>query len=101
MVGIQSATAEIRRGKTKKKERRRRKKKTTGRKNNGLPYYITKQLNKTTSNWTRFVTLCVSWHANYSTLYAVLLTYTIRTLYKYIDKYQLSLTNPHEALHER
>jgi len=46
MVDIQSATAEIRRGKTKKEEeeRRRRKKKkkeeTTGRKYNGLPYYI-------------------------------------------------------------
>jgi len=38
MVEIQSAAAEIRRG---KKERRRRKKtETTGQKYNGLPYYI-------------------------------------------------------------
>jgi len=39
MVDIQSATAEIRRGK-KKKEEERKKKETTGRKYNGLPYYI-------------------------------------------------------------
>jgi len=40
MVDVQSAAAEIRRGK--KKERRRRKKKieTTGQKYNGQPYYI-------------------------------------------------------------
>jgi len=39
MVDIQSAAAEIRRGK--KEERRRRKEiKTTGQKYNGLPYYI-------------------------------------------------------------
>jgi len=39
MVDIQSAAAEIRRG---KKERRRRRKKieTKGQKYNGLPYYI-------------------------------------------------------------
>jgi len=37
MVDIQSATAEIRRG---KKERRKKKKETTGQKYNGLPYYI-------------------------------------------------------------
>jgi len=37
MVDIQSAAAEIRRG---KKERRRKKIKTTGQKYNGLPYYI-------------------------------------------------------------
>jgi len=36
MVDIQSAAAEIRRGKT----RRRRKIETTGQKYNGLPYYI-------------------------------------------------------------
>jgi len=35
MVDIQSATAEIRRGK-----KERRKKETTGQKYNGLPYYI-------------------------------------------------------------
>jgi len=35
MVNIQSATAEIRRGK-----KRRKKKKETGWKYNGLPYYI-------------------------------------------------------------
>jgi len=41
MVDIQSATAEIRRGK-KNKERRKKKKEeeTTGQKYNGLPYYI-------------------------------------------------------------
>jgi len=41
MVDIQSATAEIRRGR-KKKERRKKKKEeeTTGQKYNGLPYYI-------------------------------------------------------------
>jgi len=37
MVDIQSATAEIRRGK--KKEERKKKKETTGRKYNGMPYY--------------------------------------------------------------
>jgi len=37
MVDIQSAAAEIRRG---KKEERRRKIETTGQKYNGLPYYI-------------------------------------------------------------
>jgi len=36
MVDIQSATAEIRRGKKKKKEEDE----TTGQKYNGLPYYI-------------------------------------------------------------
>jgi len=40
MVDIQSAAAEIRRG---KKERRRRKIETTGQKYNGLPYYIGKR----------------------------------------------------------
>jgi len=39
MADIQSATAEIRRGK-KEEERRRKKKETTGQKYNGLPYYI-------------------------------------------------------------
>jgi len=38
MVDIQSAAAEIRRGK--KEERRRRKIEITGQKYNGLPYYI-------------------------------------------------------------
>jgi len=38
MVDIQSAAAEIRRGKKKKK--RRKKIETTGQKYNGLPYYI-------------------------------------------------------------
>jgi len=38
MVDIQSAAAEIRRGK--KEERRRKKIETTGQKYNGLPYYI-------------------------------------------------------------
>jgi len=37
MADIQSAMAEIRRG---KKEERRRKKETTGQKYNSLPYYI-------------------------------------------------------------
>jgi len=37
MVDIQSATAEITRG---KKGRRRKKKETTGQKYNGMPYYI-------------------------------------------------------------
>jgi len=37
MVDIQSAAAEIRRG---KKKRRRKKKEITGQKYNGLPYYI-------------------------------------------------------------
>jgi len=37
MADIQSAMAEIRRG---KKEERKKKKKTTGQKYNGLPYYI-------------------------------------------------------------
>jgi len=37
MADIQSATAEIRRG---KKEERKKKKETTGQKYNGLPYYI-------------------------------------------------------------
>jgi len=37
MVDIQSAAAEIRRG---KKERRRKKIEMTGQKYNGLPYYI-------------------------------------------------------------
>jgi len=37
MVDIQSAAAEISRG---KKKDRRRKKETTGQKYNGLPYYI-------------------------------------------------------------
>jgi len=37
MVDIQSATADIRRG---KKEERRKKKEITGQKYNGLPYYI-------------------------------------------------------------
>jgi len=39
MVDIQSAAAEIRRGK-KKRRRRRKKKEITGQKYNGLPYYI-------------------------------------------------------------
>jgi len=39
MADIQSATADIRRGK-KEEERRRKKKETTGQKYNGLPYYI-------------------------------------------------------------
>jgi len=39
MVDIQSATAEIRRGK-KKEEEEERKKQTTGPKYNGLPYSI-------------------------------------------------------------
>jgi len=39
MVDIQSAAAEIRRGK-KKKERKKKKIETTGQKYNGLPYYI-------------------------------------------------------------
>jgi len=39
MVDIQSAAAEMRRGKKRKKERRR-KIETTGQKYNGLPYYI-------------------------------------------------------------
>jgi len=38
MVDIQSATAEIRRGK--KKERRKKEEETTGQKYNGLPYSI-------------------------------------------------------------
>jgi len=38
MVDIQSATAEIRRGKEKKEERK--KEETRGQKYNGLPYYI-------------------------------------------------------------
>jgi len=38
MVDIQSATAEIRRGK--KEERRKKEEETTGQKYNGLPYYI-------------------------------------------------------------
>jgi len=38
MVDIQSATAEIRRGK--KKEERKKIKETTGQKYNGLPYFI-------------------------------------------------------------
>jgi len=38
MVDIQSAAAEIRRGKKKKEERK--KIETTGQKYNGLPYYI-------------------------------------------------------------
>jgi len=37
MADIQSAMAEIRRG---KKEERKKKKETTGQKYNGLPYYI-------------------------------------------------------------
>jgi len=40
MVDIQSAVAEIRRGKTRKKKKERRKIETTGQKYNGLPYYI-------------------------------------------------------------
>jgi len=40
MVDIQSATAEIRRGKKKKEERRRKKNRRTGWKYNGLPYTI-------------------------------------------------------------
>jgi len=39
MADIQSATAEIRRGK-KKEERRKKKIEITGQKYNGLPYYI-------------------------------------------------------------
>jgi len=38
MVDIQSAAAEIRRGK--KEEEERKKEETTGQKYNGLPYYI-------------------------------------------------------------
>jgi len=37
MIDIQSATAEIRRGKRKKKEKEEE---TTGQKYNGMPYYI-------------------------------------------------------------
>jgi len=42
MADMQSATAEIRRGKKEEEERRRKKKKeeTTGQKYNGLPYSI-------------------------------------------------------------
>jgi len=41
MVDIQSAAAEIRRGKKRrKKKKERRKIETTGQKYNGLPYYI-------------------------------------------------------------
>jgi len=40
MVVIQSAAAEIRRGKKKKIEEERKKIETTGQKYNGLPYYI-------------------------------------------------------------
>jgi len=40
MVDIQSATAEIRRGKKRNKERKKKKEETTGRKYNRLPYYI-------------------------------------------------------------
>jgi len=39
MVDIQSAAAEIRRGKKKEERRRRKKIETTGQKYNGLPYY--------------------------------------------------------------
>jgi len=39
MVDIQSATAEIRRGK-KKERKKKKKKKETGQKYNGLAYYI-------------------------------------------------------------
>jgi len=39
MADIQSATAEIRRGK-KEEERRKEEEETTGQKYNGLPYYI-------------------------------------------------------------
>jgi len=40
MVDIQSAAAEIRRGKKEEERRRRRKTEITGQKYNGLPYYI-------------------------------------------------------------
>jgi len=40
MVDIQSATAEIRRGKKEEREKKRRKKETTRQKYNGLPYSI-------------------------------------------------------------
>jgi len=42
MVNIQSAAAEIRRGKKRKKKERKKERKieTTGQKYNGLPYYI-------------------------------------------------------------
>jgi len=41
MADIQSATAEIRRGKKERKKKERKKKEeTTGQKYNGLPYYI-------------------------------------------------------------
>jgi len=39
MADIQSAAAEIRRGK-KEEERKKKKEETTGREYNGLPYYI-------------------------------------------------------------
>ena len=40
MVDIQSATAEIKRGKKKKEEEEERKIETTGQKYNGLPYSV-------------------------------------------------------------
>jgi len=40
MIDIQSAAAEIRRGKKKRKKERRKKIEITGQKYNGLPYYI-------------------------------------------------------------
>jgi len=40
MADIQSAAAEIRRGKKKRKKKKKKKKEITGQKYNGLPYYI-------------------------------------------------------------
>jgi len=40
MADIQSATAEIRRGKKKRRKKERKKEVTTGQKYNGLPYSI-------------------------------------------------------------
>jgi len=40
MVDIQSAAAEIRRGKERRRRKIKKKIETTGRKYNGLPYYI-------------------------------------------------------------
>jgi len=40
MADIQSAAAEIRRGKKKRKKKKKKKKEITGQKYNGMPYYI-------------------------------------------------------------
>jgi len=57
MVDIQSAAAEIRRG----KKERRREKETTGQKYNGLPYYIGQPLLAHYKNDRNIATKVVEW----------------------------------------